>query len=71
MSRSVPRLATIGEVARILDVPPYRIEYVLRTRPHIRPRATAGNARCYDDHAIAQIRHELNKIDARQQGGAQ
>ena len=69
MFHSPPRLATIGEVARLLRVPPRRIEYVLRSRPHIRPRATAGGARCFDDDAIAQIRHELNLIDARRGGG--
>ncbi len=65
MTKSVPKLATIGEVAKLLDIPPRRIEYVLRTRPHIRPRAMAAGARCFDDDAIAQIRHELNSIDAR------
>ena len=64
----VPRLATIGEVARALGVPQHRVEYVLRTRPHIRPRARAGRARCFDAAAIAQIRHELHAIDAK--GGA-
>ncbi|MFH1268674.1 MAG: MerR family transcriptional regulator [Planctomycetota bacterium] len=65
MPDSIPRLATIGEVARLLKTPLHRIEYVLRSRPHIRPRATAGGARCFDDEAIAEIRHELTAIDAR------
>lgn len=65
MSRQVPRLATVGEIAEMLRVPVRRIEYVLRTRRHIRPRATAGGCRCFDDEAIAEIRHELNAIDAR------
>lgn len=65
MPVSVPRLATVGEVARRLNVPHHRIEYVLRSRPHIQPRARAGGARCFDDAAIAQIRHELNGIEAR------
>ena len=64
MVSSVPRLATIGEVAKLLQVPLHRVEYVLRSRPHITPRATAGGARCFDDQAIAEIRHELNRIDA-------
>ncbi len=71
MNRSVPKLATVGEVAKLLNVPLHRVEYVLRTRPHIRPRATAGAARCYDDAAIAAMRHELNAIDARCQEGRQ
>ncbi len=68
MTESVPQLATIGEVAKLLNVSPHRIEYVLRTRPHIRPRAMAAGVRCFDDDAIAQIRHELNSIDARHGG---
>lgn len=68
MSGRIPRLATVGEVASLLGVPPQRVEYILRTRPHIRPVATAGGARCFDDVAIAQIRHELITIDAWQQG---
>lgn len=68
MTRVLPRLATIGEVAKLLGQPLHRIEYVLRSRPHITPRATAGGARCFDDEAIAQIRHELNSIDARRAG---
>ena len=65
MKRNLTRLATVGEIGRLLDVPLHRIEYVLRTRQHIRPRAVAGCARCFDDRAIAQIRHELHAIDAR------
>ncbi len=65
MTESVPKLATIGEVAKLLTVSPHRIEYVLRTRPQIRPRATAAGVRCFDDEAIARIRHEMNSIDAR------
>ncbi len=68
MTESVPKLATIGEVVKLLDVSPHRIEYVLRTRPHIRPRAMAAGVRCFDDGAIAQIRHELNAIAARRAG---
>ena len=65
MAGSIPKLATVGEVAKLLNVALHRVEYVLRSRPHIRPRATAAGARCFDDVAIARIRHELNAIDAR------
>ena len=64
----VPKLATIGEIARLMNVPSHRVEYILRTRPSIRPRAVAAGARCFDDDAIAQVRHELNAIDARRAG---
>lgn len=69
MAEYVPRLATTGEVAQLLGVPLHRIQYVLQTRSHIRPAATAGGARCFDDDAIAKIRHELNAIAARRAGG--
>jgi len=68
MRASLPKLATVGEISRLLRAPIHRIEYVLRTRPHISARAVAGRARCFDDNAIAQIRHELNAIDARRTG---
>jgi hypothetical protein len=70
MSTKLPRLATIGEVARELGAPVHRVAYVLRTRSDIVPRAIAGNARCFDDPAIARIRHEMAKIDARRHKGA-
>ena len=68
MPESLPRLATIGEVAAQLHIPLHRIEYVLRTRPHIQPRAVAGLARCFDDKAIAQIKRALDGIAARRMG---
>ena len=69
MSKPTPtKLATVGEVAKRLNVPVHRIEYVISSRPHIRARAIAGAARCFDDEAIAQIRHELAAIDARRLG---
>ena len=69
---AIPTLATTGEVAKTLGVPPQRIEYILRTRPHIRPRAIAAGARCFDDTAIGLIRDELDAIAERRlsQGGA-
>lgn len=68
MTASDPRLATVGKVAQILEVPIHRVEYVLRTRTHIQARATAGAVRCFDDDAIAQIRDELHRIAARKEG---
>lgn len=65
MIDSIPKLATVGQIADLLDAPVYRIEYILRSRRHIRPRAIAAGARCFDDHGVSLIRHELNAIDAR------
>ena len=66
MQKPTPKLATTGEVARLLGTQHHRVAYVLRTRPHIRPRATAGGLRCFDDEAIELIRSELAAINARQ-----
>jgi hypothetical protein len=61
----VPRLITAGVIASELNEPLHRVLNVLATRPHIRPSARAGTLRLYDRRAVAQVRHELNAIDAR------
>ena len=60
-----PRLLTSGRMAAVLRQPFRRVQYVLMTRHHIRPSAFAGTVRLYDRRALAQVRHELNAIDAR------
>lgn len=67
---TTPRLRTPGVLAELLNVPLHRVEYILRTRPHIRAAARAGRLRLYDNHALALLRHELNSIDARRTRGA-
>lgn len=62
---SPPRLLTTGQLAKELRQPVHRILYVLSTRHHIQPSALSGVSRVYDSRAKAQIRHELNAIDAR------
>lgn len=64
----LPRLRTPGVIAQELGESLYRVQYVLRTRPHIRPTALAGRLRLYDRQAVAMVRHELNAIDARRSG---
>jgi hypothetical protein len=64
----IPRLTTPGTMADQLDVPLHRVGYILRTRHHIRPSALAGTLRLYDQKAVAQVRHEINAIDARRAG---
>ncbi len=49
----------------MLGVPLGRVQHILATRTHIRPSARAGTLRLYDQHAVAQVRYELNLIDAR------
>lgn len=61
----IPQLITPGVIAERLGVPLHRVLHVLRTRPHICPRARAGTLRLFGELAVAQVRHELNSIDAR------
>ena len=63
--RNPPRLLTVGIIAEQLGVRVDRVARLLRTRPHIRPAAFAGNTRLFTSDAIAMIRYELNRIDAR------
>ena len=67
-ARPVVRLRTPGVLAAELGVPLHRVEYVLQSRPHIKPSARAGCLRLYDHKAVALIRYELNAIDARRAG---
>lgn len=60
-----PRLVTVGVIASELGVRVDRVLRVLRTRSYIRPKAYAGTVRLFDNTAIAQVRHEINAIDAR------
>ena len=65
MATKAPKLVTVGVIAEEVGVSVDRVSRILRSRPHIRPRAYAGNTRLFDNAAIAQVRHELNAIDAR------
>jgi len=62
---TLPRLRTPGVIARELGETLQRVQYVLRTRPHIKPTALAGRLRLYDRRTVAMVRHELNAIDAK------
>lgn len=66
-----PKLVTVGVIAAELGMPVERVCRVLRVRPHIKPRAYAGNTRLFDNAAIRQVRHELNAIDVRRAVGVQ
>ena len=67
-SAELPQLITAGVIARQLREPIHRVTRVLSTRAHIRPSARAGTLRLYHRAAVAQVRHELNAIDARRSG---
>lgn len=62
--KPITQLRTTGVIADLLDVPLYRVLYILKTRPHIQPSATAGIFRLYDKEAVALILDELQVIDA-------
>jgi hypothetical protein len=62
-------MPTVGEIARRLDEPIHRIEYILRTRD-IRPSGIAGNCRVYAQEDVERIAIELRDIDARKDGAA-
>ena len=66
-TQSLPKLLTPGVMAVRLGVSVVRVQGILATRSHIRPAAVAGTLRVYDGEALAQLRHELNAIDARRQ----
>ena len=50
-----PQLRTPGVIARELGESLQRVQYILRTRPHIRPAALAGRLRLYDREAVAMV----------------
>jgi hypothetical protein len=64
-----PTLLTPGVMARELGEPLHRINNVLATRSHIRPRARGGTLRLYDRGALAMVKSELARIDARRAKG--
>jgi len=59
-------MPTVGEIARRLNEPVHRIEYVLRTRD-IQPIGMAGNARVYTEEDVERIAAFLAEIDEQQQ----
>jgi len=64
-----PLLRTLGVIARELGHPLHRVQYILNTRTHIRPAARAGRVRLFDIAAVEAIRVEIERIDARAEGG--
>jgi hypothetical protein len=60
-----PALATLGTVSEQLGQPIHRIAYILRTRKHIQPTATAGRLRLFSQGTIELIKAELERIDSR------
>ncbi len=63
-----PILRTPGVIAKELSVSLAQVQYVLRTRGHIKPKARAGVFRLYDLEALSAVREELARIAYRKQG---
>jgi len=57
-------LVTVGVIANEVGISVDRVCRILRRRPHIQPKAYAGNVRLFDNAAIAQVRYESNRLDA-------
>lgn len=64
-----PRLITTGVIAKAVGTTPERVARLLRSRPYIEPAAYAGHVRLFMPEVIAQVRHEVNAIDARRAAG--
>jgi len=60
-----PALATLGTVSEQLGQPVHRIAYILRTRKHIQPTATAGRLRLFNQQTIELIKAEIETIDSK------
>ena len=57
-----PQLLTPGRLAERVKQPLSRVQYILRTREHIKPFARAGALRLYAESAVALIQEELQAI---------
>jgi DNA-binding transcriptional MerR regulator len=62
MLESPPICPTVGEIARRLNVPIHRIEYVIRAR-RICAAGKAGNAYIYSDADVDRIASELRRLE--------
>jgi hypothetical protein len=63
MSDLLPTAPTVGEIARRLNVPLHRVEYVIRSRG-ISPTTRAGNIRVFSESDVRRIGSELDRIAA-------
>jgi hypothetical protein len=60
-------LLTVGEIARRLGQPQWRIEYAIRSRS-IEPTARAGNARVFAESDVVLIEILLRRFDSEKGG---
>ena len=55
-------ITSLGEMARRLNVPLHRVEYVVRSR-RIAPLLKAGGRNFYSEASVQRIAAELRRID--------
>jgi hypothetical protein len=65
---NIPRLLTVGEIARRVEASIHRVQYVIRTR-EIQPHGLAGGARVFPANVIDRVETELNRIATVRTGG--
>jgi hypothetical protein len=56
------QIVSLGEIARRLDVPIHRVEYVIRTRS-VKPTLIAGGRHFYSEGSVQRIGSEIKRID--------
>jgi len=64
----MPKLLTVGEMARLLKSPAYRIEHIIRTRG-LREAGRAGAYRVFTPSDCEFIKSVLARIDRDKKGG--
>ena len=55
-------LYTSGDIARMLGEKVQTVQYVLKTREHIRERARVAHFRLYDEDAVEAVRREVARM---------
>lgn len=61
-------ISSLGEIARSLNEPLHRVDYVVRTR-NIEPLIVAGGRNFYSEASVQRIKSELRRIDQQRDGG--
>jgi len=67
MQTAKERGLTPGEIARQLDVPTYRVQYVINSR-RIQPVFWAGNVRIFSKADADRVGKIVRELDARRDG---
>lgn len=61
-------LFTVGDMARELELPIHRVQYLIRSR-NIQPTQRAGLIRLFDEATLTALINEANAIEARRNMG--